>query len=170
MARFGALEKMRFFRVFQTTGDGREAWIQAFGDSEEYSKEKLNEYLSDPDVQDFNRKALAEVQATGGTQTEIMLELDRLQKEAAEIKCESDDPKDKLDAIKTQMKAVEMKARVTKKLGEKQEIALQIALPVSGDEKLLKMMEERKKITDSEGFKRNNETIDAEFEEVNVSK
>ena len=87
-----------------------------------------------------------------------------MKRQAAEVGSSSDSPKDRLEAIKVQMKGVETKARISRKLGDKQEINVSVALPIMSDEAMLRAMEGRASLpsggADSSGV------IEADFTEV----
>lgn len=166
MFRAPLLKKLLFIRNM-VYGMGREeAWVSAF--DIKYTEEALKELCCDEEFQDLRSKYEDEIKSTGETRDACVLEIEELKRQAAEIGAMADSPKDKLEAIKVQMKGVETKAKISRKLGEKQEINVAVALPIMGDEAMLKAMESRNVLPTTDDRKEvQPEVVDAEFTEVN---
>lgn len=156
------LNKLLFIRNLVYGMGKKEAWVSAF--SMPYNEKNLKELCSDEEFQELRAKYEDEIKNTGETRDACMLELEDLKRQAAEIGAMSDSPKDKLEAIKVQMKSVETKARISRKLGEKQEINVAVALPVMGDDAMLKAMDKRNELLENKS-KEEEKIIDVEFEE-----
>ena len=156
------LKKLIFIRNMVYGMGRKEAWVSAFDCN--YSEKLMCELCSDVEFQGLREKYEAEIRSTGEARDSCILEIEELKRQAAEVGERSDSPKDRLEAIKVQMKGVETKARISRKLGDKQEINVSVALPIMSDEAMLRAMEGRASLpsggADSSGV------IEADFTEI----
>lgn len=161
MIEVSLLQKLTFLRLLTYGQTVKEAWSSAF--DLPYSKEAVIELCGNEDFLALKARYEDEIKASGSTRDEVMLELDALNEEARKVTAELEG-REKLEAIRVRQKGVELKARVSRKLGDKQEINIAVALPIMGDDGMLKAMEERKALSD--GAAQKAEVVDAEFSEV----
>lgn len=155
-------DKVRFLRYLSYGCSKEQAWVQTFG--YEMTPEAFAELVNDEDFQALKNKYKDELRATGDTRDEIMMELDALNEEAAQVVAGSDRVSERLESIKVRQKGVEMKAKISKKMSDKAEINLSVGMAVATDDELLRIMEQRAQ--KSLMKQTDNNTIDAEYEEV----
>ena len=155
-------DKIRFLRYLSYGCSKEQAWVQTFG--YEMTPEALAELVNEEDFQVLQNKYKDELRATGDTRDEIMMELDALNEEAAQVVAESERVSERLESIKVRQKGVEMKAKISKKMSDKAEINLSVGMAVATDDELLRIMEQRAQ--KSLMKQTDNNTIDAEYEEV----
>lgn len=156
-------DKIRFLRYLSYGCSKEQAWVQTFG--YEMTPEALSELVNDEDFQVLQNKYKDELRATGDTRDEIMMELDALNEEAAQVVAGSERVSERLESIKVRQKGVEMKAKISKKMSDKAEINLSVGMAVATDDELLRIMEQRAQKSLMKQTEDNN-TIDAEYEEV----
>lgn len=162
---YSLLDKLSFLRYLSYGQGLEEAWLSAFGTR--YRKEDCDALLRDSDFQELKRRYSDEIKSTGASREEIMLELDSLNEEARKVTDELDLSR-KLEGIRVRQKGVELKARISRKLGDNQEVNVNLSLPVMDDKGLLKAMDERRKQIESDK-KIGADIIEADFEEVAAS-
>ena len=155
-------DKIRFLRYLSYGCSKEQAWVQTFG--YEMTPEALAELVNDEDFQVLQNKYKDELRATGDTRDEIMMELDALNEEAAQVVADSERVSERLESIKVRQKGVEMKAKISKKMSDKAEINLSVGMAVATDDELLRIMEQRAQ--KSLMKQTDNDTIEAEYEEV----
>lgn len=160
MIEVSLLQKLAFLRLLTYGQSVKEAWISAIDIP--YSKEAVAELCGNEEFLALKSKYEDEIRSSGSSRDEVMLELDALNEEARRITDELDG-REKLEAIRVRQKGVELKARVSRKLGDKQEINIAVALPIMGDDGMLKAMEDRQALT---AQKKGEDIVDAEFSEV----
>lgn len=162
MKEYSLLQKLTFLRLLAYGQSQREAWVSSF--DEPYSADAVRELCASEEFLELKGKYEDEIRASGSARDEVMLELDALNEEARRV-TEELNGREKLEAIRVRQKGVELKARVSRKLGDKQEVNVNVALPIMGDEGLLGAMEKRNEILE-EKKKLEAGVVEAEFEEV----
>lgn len=155
-------DKIRFLRYLSYGCSKEQAWAQTFG--YEMTPEAFAELVNDEDFQVLKNKYKDELRATGDTRDEIMMELDALNEEAAQVVADSERVSERLESIKVRQKGVEMKAKISKKMSDKAEINLSVGMAIASDDELLRIMEQRAQ--KSLMKQTDNNTIDADYEEV----